>query len=108
MIVMQWTAPLLSTYMEGLNAEFVQGGLAVKQNNITIHHVPDHCVAKLQLACLLISVAVLQKPVISGQFTSVRVCCTDTHHTSKTCHKWSVYQCESVLCTYTPYFKNLT
>ena len=94
MIVMWWTAPLLNTYMEGLNAEFVQGGLAVKQNNITIHHVPDHCVSKLQLAGLLISVTVLQKPVVSGQFTSVRVCYTDTHHTSKSCHKWSVYQCE--------------
>ena len=143
LIVMRWTAPLLNTYMEGLNAELVQGGLAVKQNNIPIHHVSDHCVAKLQLAGLLISVTVLQKPVeevslpvwecvahirtilqkpvlsgqftsvrvccaihlilqkpvIRGQFTSVRVCCEHTPHTSKTCHKWSVYQCESALCT---------
>ena len=129
-IVMRWTAPLLNTYMEGLNAELVQGGLAVKQNNIPIHHVSDHCVAKLQLAGLLISVTVLQKPVeevslpawecvahirtilqkpvLSGQFTSVRVRYAHKPHSSKTCHKRSVYQCESVLWTYAPYFKNLS
>ena len=39
---------------------------------------------------------IVQKPVIWGQFTSVRVCCAHTHHTSKTCHTWLVYHRENV------------
>lgn len=50
------------TYNVGHNAEFVKRRLSVKENNVSVYHVPFHHVAKPQFLSNLFTVPIFQKP----------------------------------------------
>lgn len=64
------------TYIEGLNAEFMQRWLSVEQDNISIHHVTFHDVPSLQFLCNLLTVTVPKKPESKCSFMCTEPYCS--------------------------------
>lgn len=46
----------------GHDAEFVQGGLSIEKDDVSVYHVPFHHIAKPQLLSDLLTVSIFQEP----------------------------------------------